>query len=282
VTLNLWALMLVRDEADVLEHSLAHVLTQGVSGVAVIDNASVDDTPRILEDAKRHAATLGVEVVIQRDEEPHYQSRKTSELARVALERGADWVWPVDADEIGYHDTGVPLVDAIDDEQGDVIRFDLYTYLATLLDDPEVENPFERMRYRVATPQPLAKILARAEQGLVIADGNHDAHYAGRSHESSLQAGFRVAHCPYRSVEQFIRKAVNGGSSLAATNLPLSTGQHWREYYAWWQRGGDDALRSIFETYFLVDVPSAHGLVLDPIGSLFEIDDTHGDVKAWP
>lgn len=278
--MNLWAVMLVRDEADVIEHTLRHVIAEGVAGVIVTDNDSTDETRNILLQVADDAP---VPVVVLDDDQPHYQSDKTTRMARLAYEEGAEWVWPVDADEIGFHDSGARLVDAIDPDRGDVIGFDLYTYLSTLLDDPDEENPFRRMVYRNLQPQPLAKIIARAEVGLVIADGNHAARYATRGHDESTQRGFTVAHCPYRSVEQFIRKGVNGGRALEATNLPVSTGQHWREYYAWWQRGGDAALRRIYEEHFLIDVPSAHGMVHDPIPlKPRTVEDAPGEVKAWP
>ena len=93
---SVWAVMLVRDEEDVIAGTLDHLLRQGVAGVIVADHGSTDGTWRLLQDAARRSS----KVHVLRDSEPgFYQGAKTSYLARQAWRAGADWVVPVDADE---------------------------------------------------------------------------------------------------------------------------------------------------------------------------------------
>jgi hypothetical protein len=69
-----------------------------------------------------------------------------------------------------------------------------------------------------------------------------------------------VRHYPYRSPEQMIRKARNGAAAYAATDLPETVGQHWRDY----GRLTDEQIGEVFRRYFWSADPEADGLVHDP------------------
>lgn len=261
MTVNLWAVCMVLDEADVIETTLRHVAGHGVAGIIVSDNGSTDGTREILAELERD---LDCEFfVIDEAEVGYWQSRRTTALAQTAAEMGAEWIWPCDADEIWNHSTGNALADVLVAADGDIIRAELYNHYRTGL-DPEPGNVFEQMPWRWGQPQPLAKIIVRWMEGAVIHAGNHGAdHPFGRV---STLAGVRVDHFPYRSAEQFISKAVNGGKAYAATDLPDEVGAHWRGYYQHYLNGGEDALREIYETFFVHPVPTAVGMCLDPVG----------------
>ncbi len=88
------AVMLVRNEADILGVNLAHLFAQGVDEIRVLDNGSTDATPRVLRRFAQRA-----NVVWTTDDGPFTQPQKTTALAHEAIRDGADWVFAVDADE---------------------------------------------------------------------------------------------------------------------------------------------------------------------------------------
>jgi len=92
------AVTMVRDEADIVEATVRHMLTQ-VDVVIVADNRSVDGTREILEGLPVH--------LLNDPERGYYQSEKMARLAHMArVEHGADWVVPFDADEWWYSPHG--------------------------------------------------------------------------------------------------------------------------------------------------------------------------------
>lgn len=262
MSLDLAAVMLVKDEADVIEATIRHTFAQGCKRILVSDNASTDGTRDILADLTRDLDGL----LVLDDPDPAYrQSAKTTALAQKAAGYGMEWILPVDADEIWFLDAGVPLAEQIKEKAGlaNILEFSLYTHLVTAL-DPDGPTPFHRMPYRLMDPQPIGKVAVRWADGCVIHAGNHSA-----SHPSAFLGvleGGTIAHCPYRSAEQMTRKAINGGRAYeAAPELPHTTGLHWRELYEHWKRGGDDTIREIFDAYYYYHVPTASGLAYDPI-----------------
>lgn len=262
--MTVWAICMVRDEADVIEAVLRHVAAQGVAGIIVADNMSADGTGRIVQ---RLHLDLDCDLVYQPDDEPGYwQSRKMTRLANQASEYGAEWVWPFDADELWYFGTAhKPLATVLDEADGDYLEARLWHHFETAVDPPRKRgvSPFQTMQYRGPDEAPIGKVIVRWRPGCVIEAGNHAVHFAGYGNKSTTR-DVQVRHFPYRSEEQFVTKAINGSRAYAATDLPRDVGQHWREYGIHYQRGGEDALREIYRRHFFYDLPSAAGLVYDP------------------
>src|SRR5215467_10211508 len=124
------AVMLVKDEQDIIETTIRHLLWH-VDEVIVADNVSSDDTRDILD----RLAYDGLPVQIHQDTEVgYYQDRKTTGLAMEALARGHRWVIPVDADEIWQHnDPKVPIRDFLGGVGPDVgiFRVPVFNHLCT-------------------------------------------------------------------------------------------------------------------------------------------------------
>ena len=74
------AITMVRDEEDIIDWTLQHLLDQGVDHIIVADNLSVDETPWKLA----ALASTGKVTVIQDDEPGYYQDKKMTDLAHMA------------------------------------------------------------------------------------------------------------------------------------------------------------------------------------------------------
>src|ERR1700688_606305 len=88
------AVMVVRNEADLLRVNLRYHAAQGISEFRILDNGSSDRTTQLLREMAQELSVLWT-----RDEGPFHQSDMMTGLAREAFLAGADWIVPVDADE---------------------------------------------------------------------------------------------------------------------------------------------------------------------------------------
>lgn len=239
------AISMARDEADVIEETVGHMLTQ-VDRVIVADNGSTDGTRDILE-------RLGVDVVDDPDP-AYFQSRKMTGLARAAARLGAEWIIPFDSDEVWYSPFG-RIADVLDEfPAASVATAALYDHVATALDP--AGPPVSVMGWRRREAAPLPKVACRPVMPVTIHQGNHGADY-GQTVENLLV----VRHYPYRSAEQMIRKARNGAGAYAATDLPEDVGKHWRDY----GRLSDEQIADTFRRWFWIPAPEADSsLIYDP------------------
>lgn len=249
-------MMMVKDELDVLPHTLGWLSTQ-VDGIVIADNGSTDGTREWLRNAD-----LGLELHVQDDEQVGYwQSVKMSFLAAWAAHRGATWIVPVDADEAWYSPHG-RIADVLAQVAPGiaVARALLYDHVATGL-DPELASPLERMGWRRREPGGLPKIAARPSLPLTIEQGNHGARYADAGVIDDLLV---VRHFPYRSGEQMTRKARNGAAAYAATDLPETAGAHWRQYGRLLEVN-PEAMHEVFAEWFHYPDPEGDPtLIFDP------------------
>jgi hypothetical protein len=242
------AVTMVRDEADIIGHTLDHLLAEGVDRILVADNLSADFTRLILE----NRAANDPRVVVVDDTEPgYYQNDKMTALARRAAdELAAEWVLPFDADEVWYWPHGT-LAEFFAQCDVDVVTATGWDHIATD-DDPLDSNPYVRIRQRRIGPQRLGKVAYRFHPAATLDFGNHFVF----DHPGSTGRGLQYRHFQYRSFEQMARKVRQGKDAYDATDLNQTYGAHWRELGAL----SDDQLwhkwRRLCEEPGLIDDPA--------------------------
>lgn len=250
---------MVKDEADIIGFTLAHMVNQ-VDAIVIADNMSSDGTRDIIEDVLRTA-----EYTLITDDDPaYYQSRKMSWLAAKAYaNHGADWVVPFDADEVWYAPTAGSVAEHLSKQPDHIaiVEAALYDHVASSQDDLSDPNPIRRIQWRRRPPLELRKVACRPIRPVTIDQGNHDARYV-----AERGGDLAVRHFPYRSPEQFISKSRNGAAAYAATDLPESRGAHWRNYGKLIETFGEEQVKEeVFRQWFYSADPRHDPLmVYDP------------------
>lgn len=207
------AVIMARDEADIIEHTVGTLIAQGVR-VIVADNLSTDGTGLA-------ASFAGAQVIL--DPDPAYrQSEKMTALAARHAHPG-EWVIPADADEEWF---GIALL--TDDYDVAVAH-------------PVVQIP-NSPGWRDGETERYPKVAFRWQPGCVIEQGNHGVQGAG---PRILEDALTVKHFQYRTLEQVTRKVRQGTHALEAAGLPEWSGTHWRDL----ARLSDDELAKWWTDY---------------------------------
>lgn len=261
------AVMLVKDEADVIEPVVRHLLTQ-VDLIVVADNLSSDGTLAKLNEI---AEELPDRVYVSIDDEVGYrQAKKTTRLAALARGFGAKWVVPCDADEVWYSPFG-RIGDVLEALPREVLfaRAPMLNHITTSEDDPADANPVTRIGWRFNDPVALAKVACRTSPDLVIDMGNHEAVSTGRvrsNWDHNLHGQLTIRHFPWRSEEQYHRKIRNGALAYAAApELDVTYGEHWKAYGLPGDPGFDTRVRDWFWKWgYRAEPRAALDLIYDP------------------
>lgn len=204
--------LLVRDEAELVEHWLPYHFARGVDFVVATDHRSSDGTTELLREEERR----GRLTLIREDAEDYRQQEWVTRMARLAATgHGADWVIHADADELwwprggSFHD----LLGAVPARFG-VVR-GLWRHFVLR---PDGDGPFwERMTVRTRPSADLAhpyhgqvKVAHRALADVTVSQGAHDAYGPGLELVREWLP-FEILHFPLRSSgqleEKFTRRA---------------------------------------------------------------------------
>lgn len=208
---GIWAIAMVRDEADVIERTLRHLAGQGVDQILVVDNGSTDGTRDIL-------AALSDELPLEVGDDrmvAYEQSAKMTYLADIARESGARWIVPFDADELWFGTEGT-IAESITATWTPILKTEMLNAF------PLAE---EEGRWGLdPTFQTHRKVAFRSFPGAILEMGNHEVKRPG-----TVGPGLGIVHLPWRSFEHFARKTRQGADALARSATPIGYGRHWRE-----------------------------------------------------
>jgi hypothetical protein len=240
--MNVIGLMMVRNEADIVEVNVRHHLAEGVDRFLVVDNGSSDDTPAVLD-------RLQQEGLLEWRSDPgaYRQADLTTELAREAWRRGADWIIPIDADEF-WTAVGGNLRDVLSRSSAGALQIEVLNFVQRREQIRPTPDCLLNMTHR--TPLPVGpleqvrelveqrrcafvevayspKCIARATADLVIAPGNHRVD----GHHGLVQPTADVVcyHAMIRARSVLDAKAEQGGR-VAEVGLPSHQAWHVRRW----------------------------------------------------
>ena len=242
---------LVRNEVDLIETNLRYHLATVLDEALIIDNGSSDGTLELLVE-------LADELPLQVSSEggSMYQSARVTRLARFATQQGADWVLPIDADEI-WVAGDQPFRSVLEEAPADAraLFVDVLTFvqrhdvlaarpgvLATMTMRPEqtLGTPEEASRLVRAgeigwlelpyTP----KCVHRATPDVFVAAGNHLSGVTGGIPTDALTC----LHAPLRARSVLAQK-IDHGRRLLEERGSAEAGWHLK---LWWQMAREGTL----------------------------------------
>mgnify|MGYP001244033845 CR=1 FL=1 len=244
--MKLVMILLVRDEADIIQHNIEFHLHQGIDHIVAIDNGSVDGTRDILADYMRSGTVTVID-------EPRHDFAQSTWVTRAAIiardDLGADWIFINDADEFSMSSEGRLKSELAETDAHMLVctrKNMVFPYNGT-----EDALWFERLVYRVDLPFKQSKIaniytdelpcpyfyldlppkvIFRGTGLQSVAMGNHSARFSQKVR--TAPARICIYHFPVRSAAQFEQKILQGGAAyLENKELPESVGWHWRRWY---------------------------------------------------
>lgn len=213
---NVAAIMLVRDEADILGPVLNHLHEQGIHQILAWDNMSEDHTREILD-------LYGCHTILDEDPGHDHATKATTQAHQAHDLFGVDWILPVDADEVFYV-PDITLAEFFAGCDADIVEAHGWDHIVTDDDDYAEPDPLKRITRRRQRPQRLPKVAYRWHPQLVGHMGNHDVTRPGTRVD-----GLWYRHFQYRSFEQMLRKVQQGAKAVETANLAPTYCEHWRK-----------------------------------------------------
>jgi hypothetical protein len=224
--------MLIRNEADIIRHSLEFHLAQGVDHFVIMDHGSEDETVEIV----REYADRGLAHLFHQSDPGHRQSVWVTAMARrAALDLGADWVINSDADEFWWPmDGDLKSVLGATPTGTDVLFVARHDFPPTRDTNGEFVDRMIHRRVRstnsLGRPLP-GKACHRADPDVAVDQGNHDCHSPTFGAKLATDR-MEILHFPVRSLPQITRKIALGGRAYElAPELPKEMGETWRALY---------------------------------------------------
>ncbi|ONI83295.1 hypothetical protein ALI22I_32680 [Saccharothrix sp. ALI-22-I] len=234
---------MVRDEDDVLATTLGHHLSIGVDEVLVVDNGSSDGTGRILRGMSRSTGR----VHWTRDDGEFRQSEVTTALAREAVDRGADWIVVIDADEFWHVDGD--LRTRLAASRADVLQCPVVNFVQERGRRRNASQGLLRMNHRVeravgpvdrtvelVTSRQIGfiemqyppKCISRAVSTIEVHPGNHGV--SGLEGPQERVEDIACLHAPLRSRADLERKAEQGVRVAQSPAFRPDQGWHVRRW----------------------------------------------------
>jgi hypothetical protein len=279
--MKLAGVSLVRNEADIIE-AFARTNLVLLDSLLVMVHRSTDGTREILQALKAEDLALTLSEI---DEESFNQERHTSAAACTAFREGADFVFPLDADEFLRADSRTALEEALANlppEHVGALRW--LTYVPTG-EDKAAANPLFRIEHRFnLSPSPVLDLdyckvvvgrwFAARPQARIV-EGNH-AVFDGPQVPTVPCRGVTVCHYPIRSADQVAQKAALGWLAQLASGRPIEgTGVsgHWQRIFGALKANGVVSAADItaLASAYVPPASRKNELVFDPLPHRVEL-----------
>lgn len=212
--------LLVRNESDIIEECLKHHLNQGIDYYIITNHKSDDNTREICSYFKE------VIQIIDKNEKEYLHGKWMTEMARIAFEKKADWVIPIDGDEFWFE---LNTLKKINNNISKVWIKYFYHHPPT----KKIKEKFStsQMPYYYQVPDFYLgnqyRLAFRPNEKTVVTDGNHQAYNV--KGEETTSDDIYIHHYPARSLQQFKKKINLGVESLKNSNKNLAI--HWKKWY---------------------------------------------------
>lgn len=209
--MRLVAVSIVKNEADIIEAFVRHTRAW-VDHHLVFDHDSTDGTREILGALQRE----GLRLTLYTDAAlGNLQQARSNFLTRLAAQSfAADWVLPLDADEILTGPGRAALEQILTTTEPDQpVSLPLLNYFPTKEDDELVANPVLRLRHCESTPPRTKKIMVpqslAMDGGISAGKGSH-ALYRGTEvlPDQPLPGEYHLAHLAMRSPQHQVMRVV--------------------------------------------------------------------------
>jgi len=202
--MKLVAVSIVKNEADIIEAFVRHTHAW-VDFHLVFDHDSTDGTREILAALIREGLPLAL---FTDDVLANLQHVRSNALARLAFaNHGADWVLPLDADEILCAPSRAALEQALAADPADQpVTLPMRNYVPTLADDSHEGNPVLRLRHRRPVESTTVKLVIPrglgTNPGVSAGKGNHALYRGAEALPSRMLTDTWLAHFSLRSPHQ--------------------------------------------------------------------------------
>lgn len=245
--------MMVKDEGDIIGENLTWLYHIGIRRFIVINNESIDNTEKILNNFD--CIYKDVELLVLRDPLVRYmQAEKTTGMYRLALSIWPDirWIIPVDADEFLIAEHGISVLDEIDG-RFDAVSIPKTVHFRSGDTHESSESVMRRMPLRSTLFIVPPKIIGRNNLLMTIEQGNHKVRFIDERppvYIGGFQFGLYYREFPTRSFTHFLRKIANGGRAIKEAEAFLGRkvgGEHWVRLYEQLQEGGEEGLFEIYQ-----------------------------------
>jgi len=217
---KLLATLLVKNEEDILEHTIKHHISLGIEAFIITDNNSTDKTKEIAHSFKE------VFKVFDEPDETHHQEKHVTKMAHYACKFKPEWIVHLDADEFW---NGFEYLDEI--KQNGVASTIAYIHPPIKSDpkfDPIAQRFFLDMK-EIQSVMEETKILHRPSEKISIHHGNHWMDNI----EGEILRTEKIYrhHYPLRNYKQLVSKAIKGHEAMISRNAYCGRWGNWYDLY---------------------------------------------------
>jgi len=218
---------MLRDEIDLVDDFVSHHLAI-VDCLYIADHLSSDGSFELLRARASFEPRL---MVFDFDYEQHFQSAVVTALAHKAVNDGASWVFPLDADEFLPFTSAETLRDVLFQSNAESLVLRWRNIVPSPL--PKQSGSVDWSRPLSTLPEPPGQRKVGVSAGLVksrgfrFGEGSH--HFISSTRKPLTEAHFgELLHIPIRSIDQARAKFDKGTQSLQHIyRRKAKQGNHW-------------------------------------------------------